>query len=193
MVALAALPLRMSVDEFLAWAPASSERYQLVDGVPHAMAQAGRTHGKLQAELARVIGNHLVATGASCDVFTDPGVVPRLLADHNMRVPDLAVACSAFDREEHALTDLVLIVEILSPSNQPATWTNVCAYTSIPSVQEILVLRSDRVAATLMRRDPEGAWPERPAEITDGVLELSSIGFSVEQPDLYARTRLQRS
>jgi Uma2 family endonuclease len=45
MVALATLPVHISVDEFLAWAPASPDRWQLVDGVPIAMAPASLTHG----------------------------------------------------------------------------------------------------------------------------------------------------
>ena len=79
-----------------------------------------------------------------------------------MRVPDLGVTCSPYQTEQAALPDAVLLVEILSPSNQSKTWTNVWTYTSIPSVQEILVLRTDRVGAELLRRSREGDWPERP-------------------------------
>jgi hypothetical protein len=55
------------------------------------------------------------------------------------------------------LTDPVLLIEILSPRNQAKTWTNVWAYTSIPSVREILILRGDRVAAELLRRPPRAS------------------------------------
>jgi hypothetical protein len=54
-----------------------------------------------------------------------PGVVPHVQSSHNMRVPDLAVTCSDYETEEAELTDPVLIVEILSPSNQAETWANV--------------------------------------------------------------------
>jgi Uma2 family endonuclease len=88
------------------------------------------------------------------------------------------------------LSDPVLLIEILSPSNQAKTWTNVWAYTSILSVQEILVLRADRIAAELLRRSPQGEWPDRPIAITAGDLMLESIGFRVALTDLYARTGL---
>jgi len=183
----------MSVDEFLAWAPGTSERWQLVDGVPHAMSPPTRIHGWLQGELGRLIGNHLRAGASGCSLIVGPGIVPRVMAEHNMRVPDLAVTCSPNDRDERALTDPVLIVEILSPSNQAQTWTNVWAYTSIPSVREIVVLRSDRVAASLLRRLADGMWPERPDEIGDGTLALESIGFSVRLMELYVTTQLYRA
>jgi hypothetical protein len=70
------------------------------------------------------------------------------------------------------------------------TWTNVWAYTSILSVQEILVLRADRIAAELLRRSPQGEWPDRPIAITEGDLVPESIGFRVALADLYARTGL---
>jgi hypothetical protein len=88
------------------------------------------------------------------------------------------------------LSDPVLVIEILSPSNQAKTWTNVWAYTSIPSVREILVLRADRIAAELLRRSPQGEWPDRPIAFAEGELSLESIGFRVALAELYSRTGL---
>lgn len=190
MTALASLPVRMSVDEFLSWAAVTEGRWQLVDGVPYAMAPAGLVHGAIQGELGRLIGNHLRVAGSACTTIIAPGVIPRFLAEHNMRVPDIAVTCTPFGRDSRALMEPVLIVEILSPSNQPATWANVWAYTSIPSMRDIVVLRSDRVAVSLLRRQPDGTWPDRPVEIDDGVLVLDSIGLTLPLVDVYATTGL---
>ena len=88
------------------------------------------------------------------------------------------------------LPDPVLIIEILSPSNQADTWSNVWAYTSIPSVQEILVLHSTRIVAEVLRRSPEGTWPERIEEVREGELMLNSIGFRMPLIRLYERTGL---
>jgi Uma2 family endonuclease len=89
------------------------------------------------------------------------------------------------------LPDPVLLVEILSPSNQ-AERSNVWTYTSIPSVQKILILHSARIRAELLRRLPDGGWPEQTHPIDDGDLVLTSIGFRVPMTDLYARTGLAR-
>jgi Uma2 family endonuclease len=192
MVALAKTQLRMSVAEFLDWNPTDSRRWQLIDGEPRAMAPANAVHAYLQAELGRVIGNHLRASGRACDVFTNPGVVPATMAAHNMRVPDLAVGCSPFDLNQAAPANPVLIVEILSPGNRADTWANVWAYTSIPSVREILVLRADAIGGDLLRRLPDASWPDRPTVIGDDDLVLDSIGFRVALSDLYGRTPLTR-
>ena len=181
----------MSVDEFLAWDPGDGRFWQLVDGEPQAMAPANRTHGTLQAELAAVIRDHLQHQGSPCTVVVTPGIVPHVQASRNVRIPDLAVTCSGYDTEESVLADPILVIEILSPSNQSETWANVWAYTSIPSVREILVLRTVTVGAEMLRRGPDGSWPREPERIGDGALVLESIALRSPFSDLYRSTRLR--
>ena len=192
MVALPKLPERMTVAEFLAWEPPDGWRWQLVDGEPQAMAPPSRTHGTLQGELGTAIANHLRARRSPCVLVVTPGVVPRVASGENVRVPDLAVTCSAYTEEEAVLTDPVLVIELLSPSNRAKTWANVWAYTTIPSVREILILSTVGIAADLLRRGPDGTWPQQPARIEAGELTLESIGLTVPLADLYATTRLAR-
>jgi Uma2 family endonuclease len=191
MAVLDKIPVRMTVDEFLRWDSGDECTYELVDGEPRAMAPASTIHGFLQNELGRLIGNHLRDKASGCEVVANPGIVPRLLSEHNVRIPDLAVTCSALAAGQATLADPVLLIEILSPSNQAQTFVHVLAYTSIASVQEILVLRADCIAAELLRRPLQGEWPERPIAITEGDLVLESIDFRVALADLYARTGLQ--
>ena len=190
MPVVAKIPIRMTVDEFLKWDSGDALRYELADGEPRAMAPASTIHGFLQNELGSLIRNHLRDKASGCEVVANPSVVPRLLSEHNVRIPDLAVTCSPLAAGQATLPDPVLLIEILSPSNQAKTWTNVWAYTSILSVREILVLRADRIAAELLRRSPQGEWSDRPIAITEGELVLESIGFRVALAELYRRTGL---
>ena len=190
MVALLKSPPIMTVAEFLAWDAPSGHRWQLVDGEPTAMAPASRTHNTMVVELGRLIGNHFLAQGSPCVAVVAPGVVPRARSDDNFRIPDLGVTCSRYETEEYTLDEPVLLVEILSPSNQAETWTNIWAYMTIPSLREILVLRSTSIGAQLLRRGADGSWPDRPMTVTEGVLDLESIGFQVELAALYRGTRL---
>lgn len=167
--------------------------WQLVDGEPQAVAPPNRTHGTLQGELGRIIGNHLRDSDSPCTLVVTPGVVPHVHASHNMRVPDLAVTCSDYEAEENGLTDPVLIVEILSPSDQAETWANVWAYTTIPSLREILVLRTVTMGADLLRRGADGSWPREPDIVTDGDLVLDNIGLCSPLAGLCRGTRLRRS
>jgi len=185
-------PIYMSVDEFLAWNPGSEEMWQLVDGAPQAMAPASMVHGKILGRLAQAIENHLDARNSPCSMIIEPGVAPHLNASHNLRVPDLAVTCTELENRQAMLIDPVLVAEVLSPSNQSETWNNVWAYTTIPSVLEVLVLRTVFIGAELLRRLSDGTWPKEPERITEGDLVLDSIGLRTPLRDLYRRTPLWR-
>lgn len=178
------IPPLMTTAEFLVWDAPGPQQWQLVDGEPRAMAPASDTHAAIQTELGRLLGNHLLTS--PCRVLTNPGVVPRVQSRTNFRIPDLSVMCP-----EEAEERPVLLVEILSPSNRSETWSNVWTYLSIPSVREVLVLRSDGIGADLLRRAPDGTWPERPETVETGDLVLESVGLRVTLSDVYRTSRLR--
>lgn len=181
----------MTVAEFLVWTPPTVGCWQLVDGVALAMAPASPTHAAIQAEVGSLIRNHLRAQNSPCRVIANPGVVPRVQSDCNMRIPDLAVVCGPIRRDDTAAVDPVLLIEILSPGNKAKAWINVWAYTTIPSAREILVIHSTEIGARLLRRQDDGSWPAQPLLISDGALTLDSVGFQVSVESLYAGTWLQ--
>jgi Uma2 family endonuclease len=185
-------PHRMTVAEFLDWRGGDGgQAYELVDGEPYAMSPASITHGTLQMTLGRMIDVHLIQAGGRCRVVVNPGVTPRLQADTNFRVPDLGVTCHGDEPGLYTLVDPVLLIEVLSPSNEAETWRNVWAYATVPSVSEILLVHSTAVKVQLLRRQADGGWPARPETIeVDGDLTLASIGFSCALGGIYARTRL---
>lgn len=184
---------RMTVAEFLAWpVDPTGATWQLIDGEPVAMAPASQTHGSIQGEISRLLGNHLLERGLPCRLVVAPGVTPRVRADWNVRVPDLAVSCRRDDRRERLLAEPVLVIEILSPSNEAETWANVWAYATIPSVQEMLVVRSIEIGAELLRRLPDGGWPadfERIASSGDRV-RLDSVDAEFVLSAFYRTTEL---
>ena len=184
------IPPVMSLREFLAWDAPWGQRWQLVDGKPRAMAPTSRTHGTIQSTLTSRIDRHLRERDSQCVIVTTPGVVPRVRSESNFRIPDLAVTCTPYQDEQYDLANPVLIIEILSPSNRAETWTNIWAYATIPSVHEILIVHSTKIGAELLRRDTAGNWPEQPIIVDNGVLELRSIGFSIDVAALYQGTRL---
>lgn len=106
----------MTVDEFIAWA--GDDRWQLVDGEPRAMVPASATHGIIQANVGFTFIRHLRDAGSPCRTVTEPAIVPRVRSRSNMRVPDVAVTCSDVNAGQIALPEPLLIVEILSPTNE---------------------------------------------------------------------------
>ncbi len=185
---------QMTVDEFLVWDSddLTGRRWQLIDGEPVLMAPAADVHSRIQAELVRLLGNHLLASGRPCTVVAAPGIVPKVRANENFRIPDLGVTCAP-PSGKVMVPDPVLLIEILSPGNVAKTRSNIWTYTTIPSVQEILVVRSTRMEIELLRRGPDGNWPDSPLIVkAPDHLELASIGFTVPVADIYRTAGVPR-
>lgn len=191
MVALRKLPpRRMTVAEFLDWSEDRDGMWQLRDGEPEMMNPPSDAHGSIQSELGYLLTTHFRATQRPCRVVTTPGVTPRLRSDHNMLVPDLGITCAPPSRAR-TLPEPTVLIEILSPSNERQTRGNIWAYTTIPSVREILLVSSVQVAAELLRRHPDGTWPEQPEMLGPGdAIRLESIGFAAPLGAAYATTHL---
>ena len=170
----------MTVAEFLDWdsGERTGARWQLRDGEPEMMAPASDRHGTIQAQLAHLLTAHLQARGGRCRAVINPGVIPRLRAEENCLVPDIGITGTP-NTGAHMLPDPVALIEILSPSNESETRANVRAYATIPTVAEIVILRSTSIAAEVLRRAADGSWPEQPEIIgADGELRIESIGFA---------------
>jgi Uma2 family endonuclease len=183
---------RMTVAEFLDWdsGDRSGALWQLRDGEPEMMAPASDPHGSIQARLIQLLGVHLDAQGRGCRVVVAPGVIPSERSEENCLVPDLGIICKP-PADERLMYEPLVLIEILSPTNVSKTRSNVRAYRTIPMVAEIVVLHSRAVRAEVLRRSPDGAWPEQPEVVdTAGTLRLDSIGFAAPLRDAYRTTNL---
>lgn len=181
----------MTASAFLDWV--AGRRFELVDGITVAMAPGTALHAKLQAQLALLIGQHLKRQAGPCWVGTEPGVQPRAQSRHNVRVPDLAVSCTPVGPSDRVMRDPILIVEILSPSNTKDTRSNVLAYTSIPTVKEILIVDTSSRRLEVLCRDADGTWPDDPtAHLGAGRIVVASIGLELDLADVYSGTHLSK-
>jgi Uma2 family endonuclease len=177
----------MTVTEFVAWAERTDGRWQLEEGEPVAMAAPSDMHALLQANVGGLLFAHLRAVGSACRVRTGPGIVPAVDQTTNVRVPDLAVVCRPASADRRLVSDPLLVIEILSPSNERETRSNVRAFCGIGSMREVVILHSQAMMAELLRRAPEGQWPGS-FEVVEGpraVLRLDSIGASFALADIY--------
>lgn len=184
-------PAPMTVEEFFAWDGGGHVgKLELIDGVVRGMAPPSATHSLIQANIARLIGNHLRANKSPCRVGTEAGVIPPMGSRNNARVPDLAVTCSP-KLDSLTFEDPILIVEIISPSNEDESWESVRAVALLSSVKEVLVVQSTEVRAELFRRLPNGDWPLEPLKYSTGEsLRLETIGLQLPVAEVYEGTHL---
>ena len=185
------LPPLMTVAEFLDWdGDGHQGKLELVNGEVVAMSPASGTHALIQANLAGLIWQHLRTTKRPCRVGTEAPVVPRFHSNKNVRAPDLAVTCAPATSDK-VFPDPVLIIEVLSPSNQRETWESIWACATIQSLAEVVVVDSERVHIQVFRKTTDGGWP-KDAEIVEAgsTLRIESIEAARPIAEVYAGTHL---
>jgi Uma2 family endonuclease len=182
-------PPSMTTAEFLAWpGDGTGRKCQLIDGEVRVMSPGGAVHAVIQANLAYELRRRFLEQKIRCRVGTEVDVVTRE-GPNTVRVPDVGVTRAPLPAGHRAWPDPLLLIEVLSPSNAKDTWENVWAYRTIPSVQEIAVIHSTRVEAEVLRRGPDGQWPEALKQIGEGdALSFKCIGFACPLIDIYAET-----
>lgn len=185
------IPL-MTVDEFLVWpGDRYGTIYELVEGVPRARDSIYDVHGTIQARIGAIIAGRCDYDRTGLRVAINPGIQPRLRANWNFRIPDVGVACGPARAGQIITTDPILLVEVLSPSNEDDTWSNIPLYASVPSVAEILIVHSTRVGAELLRRGADQSWPQNPDTIeAGGTIHLASIDLRLPLAEIYRGTDL---
>ena len=180
-------PERMTTDQFYAWDGGGHlGKLELVDGVVRATAPAAVAHGSIQANLAYLLNAHLRATNSLCCVYLGSGVVPGIDRRCNVRVPDLTVTCTPLTLSDKTVPNPVLIVEVLSPSNEGDTWESIRAVATLPSLQEILVIASTTRDVLICRRQADGSWPSDGEPVPDGgTVTLVSLGAELPVAEIY--------
>jgi Uma2 family endonuclease len=186
-------PLRMTADEFIAWAlDQPSGRYELAAGEVVAMAPERAGHALVKMAAARALEDAVAAAGLQCQVFPDGMAVQ--VDETTVYEPDASVRCGPKLPEDAVVfSDPLVVVEVLSPSSRAQdTGAKLEAYFRLPSVRHYLIVNTGTRAvihhAIHHARDGEGAIATR---IHDGhpggELRLDPPGITLRPADFFAR------
>jgi Uma2 family endonuclease len=174
---------RMSLDEVLLWEDGSDTRYELIEGVPVAMAPPAGARGILSARLAGMLEVAL-RPRRPCTVRSGAGIRRPDSAD-TFYVADLAVTCRPHQRGEQLVEEPILVVEILSPgAERHDRQTKIPGYREIDSVMEILLIDSEAAYAEIRRRDGS-RWITELVQGVEATLSLTSVALQAPLAELY--------
>ena len=170
----------VTVVEFLRFEGEADRRYQLFGGEIVMMAPPSPTHGALASRISRQLGNRLKRP---CEPLSEAGIVLPW-SDTNFYVADVAVTCSPIAGQSWC-PDPVLIVEVLSASTAAEDrGVKLPAYRRLASVQDILLVASDRAAIEhYVRRGDRWELVDAGA---DDVIRLTGLGIELPVGELYA-------
>ncbi|MCG5242193.1 Uma2 family endonuclease [Azospirillum doebereinerae] len=180
---------RMTLDEFLVWSDGTDTRYELIDGVPVAMAPSYGAHQIIAGNIGRHIGNALEAR-PPCHARSEAGILkPNSFRSYFQA--DLAVTCTPHRHGQYDTPNPVVIVEVLSRSTEDHDRkVKLPVYRAIPSVQEIVLVHSDFLFVEVHRRLDDTRWQSDLLVDSDAVLRLDSVAVEIPLPALYANVEL---
>lgn len=176
----------MTVAEFLSWNDGTDARYELLDGVPSAMAPTLLAHAAIVSALGAALNARLKAP---CQAFHEVGIAfPD--RDDQFYVADVAIACGAWRPSDRYLPNPVVLIEVLSPSTAAHDrGTKAAEYRTLPSAQEIVLLATTAVRAEIWRRTGEG-WLIEDVIGADAVLHLRTVDVELPLRLIYERIPL---
>lgn len=170
-------------DDFLAWEMQQPDKHEYLAGEVFAMAGASDAHVTISLNLAAALRAHL--RGGTCRAF---------IADMKLRIdaaqaffyPDVFVTCSSADAQSPLFKrDALLVAEVLSPSTAAYDLGQKFAqYRQLATLQEYVLIDSERVAVDVFRRNAEGRWVLYPYAEGDTV-EFASVGLSLPVTAIY--------
>jgi Uma2 family endonuclease len=171
---------RLTPAEYLAWEDEQPDRNELVDGVPYAMAGAGRLHEEVAGALFALLWTHL--RGQPCRSYKSDR---RLQVGDDFFYPDIVVTCDAEDRRtEGAIRAPAVIIEVLSrPTAAYDRGEKRERYTILASLDTYVVV--DPESRAIERYDRSGGWARRVLAPQDALV-LERVGFSAAPGEIFS-------
>lgn len=174
----------MSVEEYVALDRESEERWEYVNGEAWAVSSASPAHNLVSGNAFAALRSAL--RGKSCLPFHD-GQKIATTATRAYHYPDAIVVCGTVkldERDEHAITNPTVIVEVLSPSTADYDRGGKFAhYRTLESLREYLVIYVDERLVEHHHRIEPGKWLM--TEVRSGSIELPAIDVSIALSDLW--------
>lgn len=172
-------------EDYLALERASDIKHEYFMGEVFAMAGAEPVHNEI------VSNTHFVVTGQvvkhPCKVYGSDQRVKTLSGLSTY--PDLSVVCGErhFNEDRpRALLNPTALFEVLSPSTEAYDrGDKFHHYRSLPSLQEYVLISSNRQRLEYFRRLPNDNWHIAVLDDPDSALEMPALGCRLTCADIY--------
>jgi Uma2 family endonuclease len=182
MISSAPLP-PMTAEEYLDWEPQQELRYEYINGEIIAMTGGTVPHNDIAINLLTTLLPQVRANGCRINMAD-----VKLCVNQSglYYYPDLMVSCHPQDINARKFIQFPkLIVEVLSPGTADKDRTDKFTdYQSISTLQEYLLISSEKISVECYRRGEGRMWLYYPYTHGD-TIDLESLGMRVAIEQLY--------
>lgn len=180
-----------SLDEYFALEHAGDARYEYWDGDIVCMSGGSQAH--LQISNNIFFRLRLQLSDGPCRAYTSdlPVLTPSLPP---YRYPDVTVGCGELKyqhiRGVDALTNPILIVEVLSPTTEVRDReAKFAAYQTIPTFVEYLLVFQDEPHVIHFTKQADGKWMREDLQDLQSAMELSAVSSTLHLSDIYEEVK----
>ncbi|MBI4672011.1 MAG: Uma2 family endonuclease [Chloroflexi bacterium] len=182
------LATEFTAEQYLALEDVSDTKHEFYDGKIYDMAGGTPDHNLVSANMITALNNALAQT--PCRVFDSDMRI--LIEDEELYThPDVSVVCGKmqFDpKSKSTLTNPIVLVEAMSPSTRAYDrGAKFKFYKKIPSLQELVLVESERAHVEVLRRIPRGQWTIEIYNDLDAVAVLKTIEGEISLRQIYAK------
>lgn len=179
----AALPLLLSIEDYLRHEADGTIRHEYIGGRIHAMAGTSETHNLISGNIFASFHAHL--RGGPCKAYmADFKVRLEINREDIFYYPDVMVACQRVGVEQYYLRYPTLLVEVLSPSTENIDRREkLLNYPQISTVEEYVLIAQATREVTIHRRAED--WAPRLLTAPDALADFRSIKFSLPLARIY--------
>ena len=182
----------MSIDEFLEWESQQPFRHELIYSRVIAMTGVGRSHNRININLAFALEQKLEDQG--CEVYI---IEVGLLVDREgtYTYPDVIVVCGEpklyGEAPQDTLENPALLFEILSPSTETVDRNQKMEqYRQIPSLLGYFLVAQDKPLIEAHTRSFED-WQYREYAGLDASLHIPTPNCEIPLSEIYRRVRFK--
>lgn len=179
--------LRYTLEDYFELERTSEARYEYGNGEVFDMSGVSHKHALIEVNLTFSLASLL--REKPCRVFpANMRITVPMMPPY--RYGDVSVACGKFEFQEiggvDALTNPILIIEVLSPSTEAYDrGDKFTYYKSIPSLKEYLLVAQHRPHITQYVKQDDGSWAYCEVNELTAVLRLPSIDCELALAEIY--------
>jgi Uma2 family endonuclease len=184
----------VSPEEYLRLERQAEYKSEYVNGEIFAMTGASRKHNLVAGNTFGELRQQL--KGRQCQAYVSDMRV-KVTATGLYTYPDVVVVCGEPSFEDGYVDTLLnptLLVEVLSPSTERYDRIAKSSYyRTLESLAEHLLVAQDEVRLEQYVKQPNGQWLLFECTSLDNVVELASIGCSLNLRDVYDKVLLDQA
>ncbi len=176
----------ISPEDYLEGEMHSEVKHEYLSGVVYAMAGGRNVHNDIATNVLGML--HARLRGKRCRPYnSDTKVRIRLPDQLRFYYPDAQVTCHPNAPDESFQDQPILLVEVLSESTRRTDeGEKLHGYCTIPSLENYLLVESERALVIGYRRTPEGFVREVHSGL-DAVIALPAIATELPLAEIYER------